>query len=119
MAGAAQIPLFSAAQVAQDAQVRQANNGLCWASFGEVHTSTDELERIVQAVPAVVAGALRQRAWYFVPLAIGENDDTVVAADYTVDLGGSRDLPPERALWRVGVHFYLDAADAGPVRAGV
>ena len=67
--------------------MRQADNGLCWASFGEVHNSADELEKIVQAVPAVVAAALRQRAWYFVPLAIGENDDTVVAPDYTVDLG--------------------------------
>ncbi|MFY9745828.1 MAG: hypothetical protein WA891_15570 [Acidobacteriaceae bacterium] len=98
MAGAAQIPLFSAAQVAQDAQVREANNGLCWASFGEVHTSTDELERIVQAVPAVVAGALRQRAWYFVPLAIGEDDDTKVAADYTVDLS-------DRAICHRNVRF--------------
>ncbi len=98
MAGAAQIPLFSAAKVAQDAQVRQADNGLCWASFGEVHNSADELEKIVQAVPAVVAAALRQRAWYFVPLAIGENDDTVVAPDYTVDLGIGRSATETCAL---------------------
>jgi len=98
MAGAAQIPLYSASKVAQDAQVRQADNGLCWASFGEVHNSADELEKIVQAVPAVVAAALRQRAWYFVPLAIGENDDTVVAPDYTVDLG-------DRAICHRNVRF--------------
>jgi hypothetical protein len=98
MAGATQIPLFSAAKVAQEAQVRQADNGMCYASFGEVHNSGEELEQIVQAVPAVVAAALRQRAWYFVPLAIGENDDTVVAPDYTVDLG-------DRAICHRNVRF--------------
>jgi len=98
MAGTAQIPLYSAAKVAQEAPVRQAENGLCWASFGEVRASTEELEKIVQAVPAVVAAALRQRAWYFVPLAIGENDDTVVAPDYSVDLG-------DRAICHRNVRF--------------
>ncbi len=88
MAGAAQIPLFPAAKVAQEAAVRQAENGLCYASFGEIHLTQEELEHIVQAVPAVIAAALRQRAWYFVPLAIGESDETVVVApDYSVDLG--------------------------------
>lgn len=87
MAGTTQIPLISAAKVAQDSAVRQADNGMFYATFGEVHTPATDLDHIVQAVPAVVAAALRQRAWYFVPLAIGENDDTVVAPDYTVDLG--------------------------------
>ncbi|MGA7521950.1 MAG: hypothetical protein WBW84_05680 [Acidobacteriaceae bacterium] len=98
MAGAAQIPLYAATKVAQEAAVRQADNGMCYAVFGEVHTAQNELERIVQAVPAVVAGALRQRAWYFVPLAIGENDDTVVAPDYSVDLG-------DRAICHRNVRF--------------
>jgi hypothetical protein len=98
MAGTAQIPLYTATKVAQEAQVREANNGMCWASFGEVHAGTEELERIVQAVPTVIAAALRQRAWYFVPLAIGENDDTVVAPDYSVDLG-------DRAICHRNVRF--------------
>lgn len=87
MAGTTQIPLISAAKVAQESAVRQSDNGIFYTTFGEVHTPTTDLEHIIQAVPAVVAAALRQRAWYFVPLAIGENDDTVVAPDYTVDLG--------------------------------
>jgi len=98
MAGAAQIPLYTAAKVAQEAAVRQSENGLCFATFGEVHLAGEELERIVQSVPAVIAAALRQRAWYFVPLAIGENDDTVVAPDYTVDLG-------DRAICHRNVRF--------------
>jgi hypothetical protein len=98
MAGAAQIPLFSAAKVAQEAAVRQSENGMCYATFGEVHLAGDELERIVQAVPSVIAVALRHRAYYFVPLAIGENDETVVATDYSVDLS-------DRAVCHRNVHF--------------
>jgi hypothetical protein len=51
MAGATQIPLFSAAKVAQEAAVRQSDNGLFWTTFGEVHNSSEELEKIVLAVP--------------------------------------------------------------------
>jgi hypothetical protein len=98
MAGAAQIPLFSAAKVAQEAAVRQSDNGICYATFGEVHLNGDELERIVQCVPAVIAVALRHRAYYFVPLAIGENEETVVAPDYSVDLS-------DRAICHRNVRF--------------
>lgn len=98
MAEAAQIPLYPASKVAQESPVRQADNGLCYAIFGEVHLTQEEIEHIVQAVPAVVAAALRQRAWYFVPLAIGDTDETVVAPDYTVDLG-------DRAICHRNVRF--------------
>lgn len=98
MAGAAQIPLFSAAKVAQEASVRQAENGLCYATFGEVHVDQGELEHVVQAVPSVIAVALRHRAYYFVPLAIGENEETVVARDYSVDLS-------DRAICHRNVRF--------------
>jgi hypothetical protein len=86
MAGAAQIPLFPAAQVAQQAAVREADNGLCYATFGQTNLEPADLDRIIQAVPSVIAVALRQRAWYFVPLAIGEDESTSVAPDYSVDL---------------------------------
>lgn len=98
MAGAAQIPLYSASKVAQEASVRQADNGLCFATFGEVNLEPGNLEHIIQAVPAVVAGALRQNAWYFVPLAIGEDEETVVAPDYSVDLS-------DRAICHRNVRF--------------
>ena len=98
MAGAAQIPLFSAAKVAQEASVRQADNGMCYATFGEVHLDLGELEHIIQVVPSVIAVALRHRAYYFVPLAIGENDETVVAPDFSVDLS-------DRAICHRNVRF--------------
>jgi hypothetical protein len=87
MVETAQIPLLSAAQVAQEARLQQAPNGICYASYGETQITPEELERIVQAVPATLANALARRAYYFVPLTIGENDETVIAPAYTVDLG--------------------------------
>lgn len=98
MAGTAQIPLYPAAKVAQEASIRQTDNGLCYATFGEVHLDQTELEHIIQAVPSVIAVALRQRAFYFVPLAIGEDEETVVAPDYSIDLS-------DRAICHRNVHF--------------
>jgi hypothetical protein len=83
----AEAGLLPAAKVAQETQVLQAPNGVCYASFGENRLSPEEVERIVQAVPQAVAHALGKRAYYFVPLTIGENDETVVAPAYTVELG--------------------------------
>jgi hypothetical protein len=87
MVEAAQIPLLPAKQVAQEAQIQQAPNGVCYASYGDTQIPADELERIVQAVPATVANALTRRAYYFVPLTLGEQDETTVAPAYSVDLG--------------------------------
>lgn len=86
MVETAQIPLLTAAQVTQEAQVRQAANGICFADYGDTQISAEDLERIVQAVPTVVANALTRRAYYFVPLTIGEEDTTTIASGYTVDL---------------------------------
>jgi hypothetical protein len=86
MVETAQIPLLSAAEVAQQAQVRQAANGICFADFGDTQISAVDLERIVQAVPATVANALVRRAYYFVPLTLSEDDTPTIASGYTVDL---------------------------------
>jgi len=98
MIDAAQIPLLTAAQVAQEAHVQQAPNGILYASFGETNLASEDLERIVQAVPALVARALTRRAWYFVPLAIGEDDETTIAPAYNIDLG-------DRAICHRNVSF--------------
>jgi len=86
MAETAQIPLLSAAQVTQQAPVRQAANGICYAAYGDTQISPEDLERIVQAVPSSIANALARRAYYFVPLTLGEEDTTTIASGYTVDL---------------------------------
>jgi len=98
MVDAAQTPLLTAAQVAQEAHVQQASNGILYASFGETQISAEDLERIIHAVPATVANALTRRAWYFVPLAIGEEDETSIAPAYNIDLG-------DRAICHRNVSF--------------
>src|SRR5271156_2899410 len=98
MVEAAQIPLLTAAQVAQEAHVQQSSNGIFYASFGETQIAPEDLERIVQAVPAAIANALTRRAWYFVPLAIGENDETTIAPAYNIALG-------DRAICHRNVSF--------------
>jgi hypothetical protein len=52
----------------------------------------------VQAVPNAVAAALSRHAYYFVPLTIGETEETMVAPSYTVDLG-------DRAICHRNVQF--------------
>lgn len=80
------VPLLSAAEVTQHAPVRQASNGICYAAFGDAQVATEDLERLVQAVPAAVANALTRRAYYFVPLAMAEGDEPTIAEGYSTEL---------------------------------
>src|ERR1700749_2288859 len=98
MADAAQIELLPAQKGAQAVQVLQAQNGVCYAQYGDTHLTVQELERIVQAVPNSIAMALKKRAYYFVPLTISENDETLVAPEYTSDFS-------DRAICHRNVHF--------------
>src|SRR6202012_5727780 len=98
MADTAQIELLPAQKVAQEVQVLQAQNGVCYAQYGDTHLTAQELERIVQAVPDAIAVALKQRAYYFVPLTISENDETLVAPEYTIDFS-------DRAICHRNVQF--------------
>ena len=52
----------------------------------------------MQAVPSAVAAALTKHAYYFVPLTIGETEETMVAPGYTIDLG-------DRAMCHRNVQF--------------
>lgn len=98
MSQAAQTDLLPATEVARTTPVRQAANRLSFAMFADTHVSAQELEEIVQAVPGVVASALARHAYYFVPLAIGETDEIMVASSYTVELG-------DRAVCHRNVRF--------------
>lgn len=98
MADAAQIELLPAQKVAQEVQVLQAQNGVCYAQYGDTHLTAQELERIAQAVPNSIATALKKRAYYFVPLTISENDETLVAPEYTIDFS-------DRAICHRNVQF--------------
>ena len=102
MAEVAQMELVPASLVAQQTPVLQSENRLCYAIFADTHITAQELEPIVQAVPNAVAAALTRHAYYFVPLTIGETEETMVAPGYTIDLG-------DRAMCHRNVQF--DGAD--------
>jgi len=87
MAGTAQIELLHAEKVATQAVVAEAPNGIHFAAWGDTRISEHDLEHLVGTVPASLSAALSRRAYYFVPLAIGDSGETLVAPGYSVELG--------------------------------
>ena len=87
MASTTQIELWHAEKVATQVTVAEAPNGIHFAAWGETRITDADLERLVGAVPATLAPALDKRAYYFVPLAIADTGETMIAPGYTVDLG--------------------------------
>src|SRR5580698_4507929 len=87
MSTSAQIELWHAEKVATQVTVSQASNGIHYAAWGETRIADTDLERLVRAVPAALSAALSQRAYYFVPLAIADTGETMIAPSYSVDLG--------------------------------
>ena len=87
MPSSAQIELWPAERVAAKVLMLRAPNGLSYAPWGETRMGESDLERLVAAVPAAMAPALKNRAYYFVPLAIADTGETLVAPSYTVELG--------------------------------
>ena len=97
-----ELSLISPAQVAEQVPARQSPNGIRFASFAENGVAAQDLERMVQAVPTLIAAALIRKTYYFVPLAIAEgraaqpasqptgrrtsHDDTMISPAYTSEL---------------------------------
>lgn len=79
--------LWHAEKVATQVTVVQAPNGIRYASWGETRISEADLEQLVGAVPAALSAALSQRAYYFVPLAIADTGELMIAPGYNVELG--------------------------------
>ena len=86
MSQAAQAITRAPADVVRQAAVAQAANGICYAILGELPIASLELERMINAVPRAVAGALKRKAYYFVPLVVNQGDDTVIADRYDIVL---------------------------------
>jgi hypothetical protein len=125
----------SPAEVVRQNPVSQAPNGICYAASGELTVSNGDLERMVSAVPAVAAAALRRNAYYFVPLTVNQGDDTVIADRY--DVGLSDNAVCHRSLslgdsqcvfistrlmddkFSVAFEFYINVGHAVVERAGV
>jgi hypothetical protein len=87
MSSSAQIELWPAGKVAEQVTVSTAPNGIHYGAWGETRVSDTDLERLVGAVPATLSAALIHRTYYFVPLAISDTGDTMIAPGYNVDLG--------------------------------
>jgi len=110
MGQTAQTDLLPAAQVARQTPVQPSANGIFFATFGDHKLPPGELEQIIGAVPGTVAGALRHRAYYFVPLTIHEQEgdtvpddahssgETLIAPQFTTELS-------DRAICHRNVHF--------------
>jgi hypothetical protein len=87
MVGTAQIELWPAEKVATQVSVAQAPNGIHYAAWGETRISEPDLERLVGAVPAALSAALEHHAYYFVPLAVADTGEILVAPGFSVELG--------------------------------
>src|SRR5579875_3742084 len=64
--------LVRASQVAREAEVRRSANGVRFATYGETGVPAPDLDRMLEAVPASIANALKANTYYFVPLALRE-----------------------------------------------
>lgn len=87
MSTSAQLDLWSAEKVAAQVNLSPAPNGVRFGAWGETRVSEADLMRLVGAVPAALSAALAQRAYYFIPLAIADTGEILVAPSYTVELG--------------------------------
>lgn len=135
MSQAIHAPLRTAQEIMREVHVSQAFNGVCYATAGEVTMPSADLERMVEAVPLAVARALSRRAFYFVPLAIGDGDKTLVAERYDAALSEQatchRDLQAGDAQavfistrllddrFSVAFEFYIHVAHAFVEQAGI
>ncbi|HEV2021237.1 MAG TPA: hypothetical protein VGQ94_01785 [Terriglobales bacterium] len=86
MSQAVQTETRRPAEVIRMAAVSQAPNGVCYATLGETAVAPADLERIVAAVPRPIAATLDRKAYYFVPLTVGQGDDTLITDRYDVAL---------------------------------
>src|SRR5215813_5641385 len=125
----------SPADVVRQTPVSQANNGICYASAGEIAVNSFDLERMVAAVPTPIAAALARKAYYFVPLTVSQGDETLIADRYDValsdnavchrnlNLGDSQCVFISTRLmddkFSVAFEFYINVGHALVERAGV
>jgi hypothetical protein len=135
MSQAVQAGTRAPSEVIRMAAVSQAPNGVCFATLGETALAPSDLERIVAAVPRSIAGALERKAYYFVPLTVGQGEETLIADRYDVALSDQavchRNLTIGDAQcvfistrlmedkFSVAFEFYINVGHAFVERAGV
>ena len=135
MSQAAQAITRPPAEIIREAPVSQAPNGICYAVLGDMSISAADTERMISSVPKPIGAALERKAYYFVPLAVNQGDQTVIADRYDValsdnavchrnlDLGGSQCVFISTRLiddkFSIAFEFYFNVGHAFVERAGV
>lgn len=125
----------SAEEVIRDTRVTQAVNGICYTTAGEITMPSSELETMVNGVPRAIAAALNRKAYYFVPLAVGEGEKTLIAEHFdseltdraichrNLDSGDSQCVFISTRLledrFSVAFEFYINVAHAFVDKAGI
>jgi hypothetical protein len=135
MTEVAQATTITPAEVVRQTPVSQAANGVCYAIMSNTTIPVTDVERMVAAVPVPVAAALTRKAYYFVPLTVGQGDDTLIADRYDVtlsdqavchrnlNLGDSQCVFISSRLmddkFSLAFEFFINVAHAFVERAGV
>ena len=125
----------TAQEVIRDVPVSQSANGVCYATTGEINLPTKEVENLVAAVPHAIAAALDRKAFYFVPLAVGDGNQTLIPERYdsslidqaschrNFDAGDSQCVFISTRLlddrFSIAFEFYINVAHAFVEKAGV
>jgi len=125
----------TAQDIIRDARVKQSTSGICYTTAGEVTLPSNDLERMVDAIPRVIAAALDRKAFYFVPLTIGEGDKTLVAERFdptlvdravchrNIESGNSQCVFISTRLlddrFSIAFEFYINVGHAFVEKAGI
>jgi hypothetical protein len=129
------VATFTPSDILRKVPVQQAPNGICYAMFGDMLLTVNDLERMIAAVPRPIAASLERKAYYFVPLTVNEGDGTIIAERYDVKLsenaichrnlklGGSECVFISTRLmddrFSIAFEFYINVGHAFVEHAGV
>lgn len=125
----------TAQEVIRDVRVTQSANGICYATSGDIGLPSMEVENLVAAVPKIIAAALDRKAFYFVPLALSDGDQTLISdrddrslveqatCHRNIDTGDSQCIFISTRLledrFSIAFEFYINVGHAFVERAGV
>ncbi len=99
----AQVDLKSASEVARTTPTQHAPNGIRYTSYGATQLTAADLEHMVDAVPQAIAAALHRKAYYFVPLTMGESNES--------ESSGSAAVEPDPNTMMIAAEFSSDLSD--------
>jgi hypothetical protein len=125
----------TAQEVIRDVRVTQSANGICYAIAGDINLPSMEVENLVSAVPRSIAATLDRKAFYFVPLALSDGEQTLVPERYdsslieqatchcNIDTGGGQCVFISTRLlddrFSIAFEFYINVGHSFVEKVGV